>query len=170
MAFRQVELTEEELKAGSRAFKKFDAIGDKITAFFVGWESQQKDFKDGKGLQSIDVLVFWSKQDGEFEITPPDSLTKSINKAMRAPEAGGVNLRERAGHVVRMAFKATRDTGKANPAKVIGIEVDTAPAIPAGFVFPRGVKEAIFADGGVTRRQNNAPPPPEPQDDDDIPF
>lgn len=169
MAFRQVELTEEELKAGGRKFKKFEAIGDKITAFFIGWETQEKDFKQGRGLETVEGLVFWSKQEGEFEISPaPDSLKKSINKAMRAESDGGVGLKERAGHVVKMHFKATRDTGQTHPAKIIAIEVDTTPAIPAGFVFPRGVKDAAPAStGSASRQQNNAPPPVA---DDDIPF
>jgi hypothetical protein len=168
MAFRQVELTEEELRAGSRAYKKFTAIGDKITAFFIGWETQEKDFKQGKGVESVDVLVFWNRQDGEFEITPPDSLTKAINKAMRAESDGGVSLRERAGHVVKMMFKATRDTGQPNPAKIIAIEVDTTPTIPAGFVFPRGVKDAAPQWKEEGRQGVGLPPPP--ASDDDIPF
>jgi hypothetical protein len=168
MAFREVVLTDEEMKSGGRKFKKFEAIGDKHFGFFIGFETQRKDFYDGKGERELELLVFWTRQDGEFEITPPDSLVKGIRKAMLPESQGGMGLRERAGHVVRMAFKSTKDVGKQNPMKLIGVEVDTSPTLPPGFAFPPNVKAS--SPPARTSSGFDYGPPSGSNRDDDIPF
>lgn len=161
MAFKKVELTEEEMKSGGRAFEKFDAIGDSQIGVYQFTERKEKEFPDGK--KTVTLHVFWrpanpakpDKKEGDFEITGTYHLDKSIEKAKKAPSDGGLGLDERAGHLVKMTWTSNRDTGQSSPMKVFDVQVDTDYPTNPKAKLPPGFKSGA----------KNQPPP-----DDDVPF
>lgn len=155
MAFKKVELSDEEMKSGGRAFEKFSAIGDSHLGVYQFTEKQTKDFPDGK--KTITVHVMWrpanpakpEQREGDFEITGTYHLDKCIEKARNE-----LGLKERAGHLVKMKWESNRDTGQSSPMKVFDVQVDTDYPQNPKATLPPGLK------GGAN------PPPP----NDDIPF
>jgi len=157
MAFKRVELTEEEMKSGGgRQWKKFDAIGDSALGFLVKKEKATANYKDGP--KEITKWIFYGKLAGrptpeEFEISPPTDLEQRLEKAER--EQG---LLPGVGHLVKMSFTQTRPIeGRTDPKKIFTVEVDTeykpANPLPASVMWAK-------SSSGTTK------PPPE----DDIPF
>lgn len=162
MAWKTIELTEEEQKAGGgRPFKKFNAIGDEALGFYVKKEETTANYKDGPKKET--VYVIYGKhvdQNGvtsnrEIEITPPQDLKKKLEKAERE---GG--LAPGMGHLIKMKFTSTKTIeGREDPMKLFTVAVDTdfKPTNP----LPASVTWAKSAAA------NTAPPPAA---DDDIPF
>lgn len=153
MAFREVVLTDEEMKSGGRKFKKFDAIGDRHIGILLAVERTTKTFRPEEGAKTFNTYVFWNKVDGEFEISPaPTDLDKRLTKAMRPGSEGGQGLAPAKNHLVRMAFVSTTDTGQSSPMKVFKLEVDTEFVPPAGSMPPKSGQR------------------PTPSLDEDVPF
>lgn len=167
MAFKEVQLSEEEQKSGLRKFRKFDAIGDKHVGLLVKVEQQTKTFKAEEGPKTFAVYVFWDAVEGEFEITPPTDLDKKLKKAMRPGSEGGLDLVPGRGHVVAMKYDSTLAiSGRSDPMKLFKLLVDTAPTP----TFLRQNKmgdpppSVLHALGGGATGQKA------PDEDDDIPF
>jgi hypothetical protein len=172
MAFRQVELTEEEMQQSGKRYEKFDAIGDTVTGVLVKKESVTKTFKVEEGPKTFDAYHFYGPKRGDakaplhFEISPlPYDLDRKMKKAMRPVAEGGMGLEPGKGHLVQMKFSSTLlIEGQANPMKVITLAVDTEfkpqKPLPADVVWAKD------------KRQTSAPPPAgaQPDYDDDIPF
>lgn len=173
MAWKTIELTEEEQKAGGgRPFKKFNAIGDEALGFFVKTEKKTANYKEGPKEEMI--YIFYGQhadQNGvkttrEFEITPPMDLKKKLEKAERPADGtpeGGVGLAPGMGHLVKMKFTSTKAIeGREEPMKLFSIAVDTEfkpqNPLPASVTWAKHAKSAAA---------NTAPPPAA---DDDIPF
>lgn len=162
MAWKTIELTEEEQKAGGgRPFKKFTAIGDDALGFYVKKEKQTANYKDGPKEEM--VYVFYGQiadQDGvkttrEFEVTPPQDLRKKLEKAER--EAG---LAPGMGHLVKMRFSSTLEIpGRTDPMKLFTTAVDTdfkpQQPLPASVTWAKSAEKRPQHAGGS---------------DDDIPF
>lgn len=160
MAFKTVELTEEEQKGnGGRKFKKFEAVGDKMLALFVKTEKATANYSDGP--KEVTKYIFWNRTDGEFEVTPTTDLDKKLKKAMKPESDGGFGLAPGLGHLVKIAFASTLPIeGRADPMKIFSVAVDTAPEAQFHAGAPA---EVLSAKTG--RQAKNAPPP-----EDDIPF
>jgi hypothetical protein len=170
MAWKKVELTEEEKKAGSgRPFKKFEAVGASALGFFVKTEPQTKTFNPAEGPKAITAYIFYGEvvsQDGvkttrEYEVTPPYDLERQLKKAMRAESEGGYGLTAGMGHLVKMKRTGSQDTGQASPMGLfeLAVDIEFKPAKP----LPASV---VWAKSSAS----NPPPPMSAQDDDDIPF
>jgi hypothetical protein len=158
MAFKKVELTEEEQKgSGGRKFKKFDAVGDKALALFVKTARETANYADGP--KDVTKYIFWNRTDGEFEVTPPMDLEQKLKKAMRPESEKGFGLEAGKGHLVKMVFTHVQDIpNSTNKKKVFDVEVDTAPDV----AFHKGAPpEVLHARNGST---------PASDEDDDIPF
>lgn len=159
MAFKKVELTEEEQKgSGGRKFQKFDAPGDKALALFVRTEKGTANYGDGP--KDVTKYIFWNRTEGEFEVTPSMDLEQKLKKATRAEADGGFGLEAGKGHLVKMTFTHTQDIpNSTNKKKIFDVQVDTAPDAQ----FHKGAPaEVLFAKAGGAKN----PPPP----DDDVPF
>lgn len=160
MAFKTVELDEDELKGGSgRKFKKFEKVGDKLLALFVKTEEGTANYSDG--VKKVTKYIFWNRTEGEFEVTAPTDLDKKLKKAMKSESDGGFGLASGLGHLVKIAFASTLPIdGRTDPMKIFSVAVDTAPEAQFHTGAPA---EVLFAKGG--RPAKNTPPPEE-----DIPF
>jgi hypothetical protein len=167
MAWKKVELTEEEKKAGGgRPFKKFSAVGDSALGFFVEIEEQSKTFNAAEGPKIVTAYIFYGEvvgQDGvkstrEFEITAPYDLDRQLKKAMRPESEGGYGLVAGMGHLVKMKRTGSQDTGQASPMGLFEVAVDTEfvakSPLPASVVWAK----------------SRAPAPNAPAGGDDIPF
>lgn len=165
MAWKTIELTEEEQKAGGgRQWKKFEAIGDSALGFFVKKETATANYSDG--AKQVTKWIFYGKctdQHGvaanrEFEITPPMDLEKKLKKAERE-----MGLAEGLGHLVKMTFTSTLAIeGRDDPKKIFTVAVDTdfKPQNP----LPASV--TWFRQRGAEKSPEKPPYNP----DDDIPF
>lgn len=130
MAWKTIELTEEEQKVGGgRPFRKFNAIGDEALGFYVKKEKKSVSYRAGEAPKEETIYVFYGQhadQNGvkttrEFEITPPTDLKKKLEKAER--EAG---LAPGMGHLVKMKFTSTLAIeGREDPMKLFTLAVDT---------------------------------------------
>ena len=158
MAFREVELSEEEKKGGGRKFKKFSAIGDAVLALFVRTEEDTVNYSDGP--KRVTKYIFWNRTDGEFEVTPDTDLAKKLKKAQRPESEGGFGMAEGLGHLVKAKFASTLDTGQASPMKVYSLAVDTSPDPK----FLTGTPSTVLFAKQSSR------PDARPAPDDDIPF
>lgn len=161
MAFKKVELTEEEQRGnGGRKFVKFEAVGDKALALFVKTEKSVANYVDGP--KDVTKYIFWNRTDGEFEVTPVTDLEQKLKKAMRPESDEGFGLEAGKGHLVKMVFTHTQDVPNQpnKQKKIFDVQVDTAPDA----AFHKGAPpEVLFAKTGSQAK--NAPPP-----EDDIPF
>lgn len=171
MAFRQVELSEEEIQQSGKRFEKFEAIGDTVTGVLVKRENVTKTFKAEEGPKTFDAYTFYGPKRGDskaplmFEISPlPFDLERKMKKALRPVADGGMGLKPGKGHLVQMKFSSTQDTGQASPMKVFTLAVDTEfkpqKPLPADVVW--AVKSGSTSSAGAAQSK----PPP----DDDIPF
>lgn len=174
MAFRQVELTEEELQQSGKRYEKFDAIGDNPRGVLVKVETRTKTFDPAEGPKTFDAYTFYGPKRGDpkaplmFEISPlPFDLDRKMKKAMKPESEGGLGLTPGMGHFVDMKFVSTLApsggaTPNANPMKVITLNVDTEfkpqKPLPADVVWAKGK-----APMGGSQSASNAA-------DDDIPF
>lgn len=166
MAFREVVLTEEEQKGGGRPYKKLEAIGDSAVGFLVAVETQTKTFRIEEGPKTFKAYVLWGRLDGkvcEFEVTGSYDLDRKMAKALKpfdgSPD-GGLGLQEGMGHLVRMKFSSTLNTGQTSPMKMFIVAADTEfkPERP----LPASV---TWAKQAAPRDADRKPPA-----DDDIPF
>lgn len=160
MAWKTIELTEEEQKTGGgRPFRKFNAIGDDALGFYVKKETKTVNYSTGAKEETI--YIFYGqiadqhgvKSTREFEITPPQDLRKKLEKAER--EEG---LAPGMGHLVKMKFSSTlKIEGRDDPMKLFAVACDTEfkpqQPLPASVTWAKS--------GGA---------PPKPAADDDIPF
>lgn len=167
MAWKTVELSEEEKKAGGgRPFKKLAMIGDTALGFFVKEEKKTVNYSNGSKEETIYVLYGQhTDQHGvastrEFEVTAPYDLKRKVDKAQRPPAEGGFGLAPGLGHLVKFKFSGTQKIdGRDEPMKIVDLNVDTEPDLK-GRTLPASVTWA--------KSKTNAPPPPAA--DDDIPF
>lgn len=159
MAFKKIELTEEEMKSGSgRQWKKFVAIGDSAVGFFVRKETATANYNDGP--KEITKWIFYGKLTGrpspeDFEITPPSDLKQRLEKAEK--EEG---LLPGAGHLVKMTFAKSRVVeGQTDPKKIfeVAVELEFKPQnpLPASVVWAKTAKGSSSGSGSG---------------DEDIPF
>jgi hypothetical protein len=173
MAFRTVELTEEELQQSGKRYEKFDAVGDRHRGVLVRIVSQTKTFNAAEGPKTFDAYIFYGPKRGDakaplmFEISPlPTNLEQKMKKALRPVSEGGFGLAPGKGHFMDMNFTGTRAIeGQANPMKIINLDVDTEfkpqKPLPAEVVWAQGKTPPASSGSGASAR-----PPP----DDDIPF
>lgn len=150
MAFKEVVLTEEEQKGGAK-FKKFEAVGDTIIAVLVRVEQVTKTFNASEGPKTFTKYLFYSKNDGEFEVSPaPTDLERKLKKAMRAESDGGEGLEPGMGHLVKMKFTGTQDTGQTSPMKLTSVAVDKdfkpLTPLPASVVWAKQKTGSSYTD------------------------
>lgn len=113
MAFREVELTEEERAAMGTRYKKFEAIGDRIAGLFVSVQDRQGKF----GPET--VYTFRTKNEqGQVEDIALSS-GGNTDAAIKLSKAG-----LKPGNKVIVAFTGTRDVGKTSPMKLFKVQVD----------------------------------------------
>lgn len=148
MAFKPVELTEEERKALGGKFWKPKAIGDKLLGFFVEYRRREHDFGDGHGPKTLHSYTFQNKE-GEITHDANPDLHAKLQKAMKPVSAGGMGLEPGKRHACAMTYTHDVDTGQASKMKGFRLEVDTE-----------------FGKSAASPK----PPPPPPPADDDIPF
>jgi hypothetical protein len=156
MAFKSVELGDEDLKSNRRPYEKFIAIGDKHLGVWCRTEKQTKDFGRGKGPQDVNVHVFWrpAKGDqpaGEFEITGSWGLDAAVKKAKEQ-----LGLEDDAGHLVRFTYTHNIKGSNGGDIWAFKAEVDTDYPKNPQAKLPPGLK------GGAKSQP--------PDEDDDIPF
>lgn len=154
MAFKTVEVDEEDLKSNRRPYERFSAIGDKHLAVWCRTEKQTRDFGRGKGPQEVSIHIFWrpAKGDqpaGEFEITGSWGLDAAVRKAKEK-----LGLLDDAGHLVRFTYTHNIPGSNGGDIWAFKADVDTDYPNSPGAKLPPGVGTA-----------KNTPPP-----DDDIPF
>jgi hypothetical protein len=168
VAWKTIELTEEEQKAGGgRPFRKFNAIGDDALGFYVKKETKTVNYKDGPKEEAI--YIFYGqiadqhgvKSTREFEVTPPQDLRKKLEKAERPADGtpeGGAGLAPGMGHLVKMKFSSTKQIeGRDDPMKLFTVATDTE------------FKPQQPLPASVTWAKSNAPAS-KPAPEDDIPF
>lgn len=115
MAYREVELSEEEKAAASTSYVKFNAIGDTFVGVFLKWAEVPGKF----GPQS--TWYFKTK----------DSAGKIVEMALSAPTDADKKLKKAAlkpGWRVKIQYAADQDVGKASPMKIFKVWFDDAPA------------------------------------------
>lgn len=156
MAFKTVELDDEDLKSNRRPYEKFTAVGDKHLAVWCRTEKQTKDFGRGKGPQEVSIHVFWrpakgEQPAGEFEITGSWGLDAAIKKAKEK-----LGLQDDAGHLIRLTFTHTSKGSNGGDIWMFKADVDTDYPTNPQAKLPPGLK-----DGAK---------PSAPDEDDDIPF
>lgn len=144
MAWKTVELTEEEQKSGGgRPFKKFNAIGDTVLGFYVKKEKTTANYKDGPKEETVYIIYGEHvdqngvKSDREFEVTPPQDLKKKLEKAERE---GG--LAPGMGHLIKAKFASTLAIeGRSDPMKLFALAFDTEfvpkKALPASVTWAK---------------------------------
>lgn len=141
MAFKKIELTEEEQAAGNTNFHKFDQPGDKFSGVFVSVSEE-----DGKYGKRKNYKFKTRNAEGaiiEAVITPPTDLDRKMRKVQWKP-----------GYRVKITYTHNQDIGKESPMKVFDLEVDDAPPAPKA-AAPKPLPP---------------PPPPAADELDDIPF
>lgn len=113
MAFRDVELTEEERAALGAKFKKFDAIGDRVGGLFV--KREERNGRYGK------ETVYTIRTKNEAGVIEDISISSGGNSdAVLKLEKAGLKQ----GNKVIVAFTGTRDVGKQHPMKLFKVQVD----------------------------------------------
>lgn len=140
MAFKKIELTEEEQAASNANFHKFDQPGDKFSGVFLSVTEE-----DGKYGKRKNYKFRTRNAEGaivEEVITPPTDLDRKMNKVQWKP-----------GYRVQITYTHNQDTGKATPMKIFDFLVDDAPAAKA-----------------APKPPPPPPPPPGADELDDIPF
>jgi len=116
MAFREVELSEEERAAMSQKFFKFNAIGDRLAGVFVS--SRMASGKFGEQREYL-----FRTKDGQVALTPPTDAAKKLEKIGLKP-----------GWKVLITYDQDIDVGKEKPMKhfkVLFEESIAPPAAPA---------------------------------------
>ncbi len=113
MAFREVELTEEERAAMSGAYFKFSAIGDRLVGRFISTRPSTGTYsKPGQ----LDYIIRHKNAEGAIEdvtLTPPADLAAKLKKAQLKP-----------GWKVSITYASDHDVGKESPMKVFKLLVD----------------------------------------------
>lgn len=141
MAFKEVELTEEERASAGAKFFKFEAIGAKLTGRFVRTQPQTGQYAKAGAVD----YVFRTKEPSgaivEVVLNPPADLSLKLKKAALTP-----------GRAVAMTYERDLDVGKESPMKIIKLLVDDTPMKPAPAAAPPKA------------------PPPAPAPEDDIDF
>lgn len=118
MAFREVELTEEERAAMSGAYFKFNAIGDRIVGRFISTRPSTGTF--AKPGQLDYTIRHKNAETGAIEdvtLTPPADLAAKLKKAQLKP-----------GWKVSITYSSDVDVGKESPMKVFKLLVDDSDA------------------------------------------
>lgn len=165
MAFKKVELDEEDMKSSGRAFEKFSAIGDKRSGVWLRTEKQTKTFNPAEGPKTVNVHILWwpggARVPGgevrpaeDYEITGYWGLDAAIEKAKKPESEGGLGLKDDAGHLVRLTYAKDLPTAK-GAARMFTVEADTEYPTNPKAKLPPGFK------GGAK---------PAAPDEDDIPF
>lgn len=120
MAFREVDLTEEERAALSGTFFKFNAIGDRLLGRFIGTRPSTGTYaKPGQ----LDYTFRHKNAEGVVEdvtLTPPADLALKLKKAALQP-----------GWKVSITYASEVDTGKESKMKVFKLLVDDSDGAAA---------------------------------------
>lgn len=82
MAYKEITLTEEEQKAGTGNFVKFEAIGAKFAGVFVKVTKRNANFNGRE--REVNDYTFKTK-DGEFVLNAPFDLERKLRKAALRP-------------------------------------------------------------------------------------
>ncbi len=147
MAFKDVELTDEEKAQLGMHYVKFNAIGDKFLGKVIGTrQSVGKFAKPG----DIDYVVKTKNAEGavvEMLLTPGGDLAPKFKKA---------NVR--AGFKLRIEYVSDRDVNKESPMKVFKLQVDDSEA---------GAATAAPAPAAAAAKPA---PAPAPAAEDDIDY
>lgn len=138
MAFKEVELTEEEKAAMSQSFFKFENIGDKLAGRFV--KTVPASGKFAKPNQ-VDYVFKIKNTEGVVVETTMGGNADAAMKLKKAIEKGDL----KPGYAVLITYIADLDVGKENPMKQFKVLVDDTPPKNAA-----------------------PPPPPQPADDIDF--
>jgi hypothetical protein len=120
MAFKEIELTEEEKAALGSDFYKFTAIGQKLVGKFVRTQAQSGQFAKA---HLIDYVFKMKNEAGavvEAVLNPPTDLGQKLKKAALKP-----------GHAVMITYASDLDVGKESPMKIFKVLVDDSPAAGA---------------------------------------
>lgn len=133
MAFREVELSDEERAAAGARFKKFEAIGDRIAGLFV--KQEERDGRFGRET----VYTFRTKSEA--------GLIEDVSLSSGGHTDADMKLKKAAlkqGNKVIVAFTGTRDVGKTNPMKLFKVQVDDSvtPLPPLAAPKPANPKPA----------------------------
>lgn len=125
MAFREVDLTEEERAALSGSFFKFNAIGDRLAGKFLSTRPSTGTYaKPGQ----LDYTFRHKNAEGVIEdvtLTPPADLAAKLKKAALQP-----------GWKVSITYTSDLPTGKESPMKVFKLLVDDSPAAAPAAAAP----------------------------------
>lgn len=118
MAFREVDLTEEERAAMQGAYFKFNAIGDRLMGRFLSTRPSTGTY--AKPGQLDYVFRHKNAETGAIEdvtLTPPADLVAKLKKAGLKP-----------GWKVSITYASDLDVGKESPMKIFKLLVDDSPA------------------------------------------
>lgn len=119
MAWKDVELSEEERASMAQKFYKFEAIGQKLYGRVVRIVPQTGQYAK-PGMHDF-VIRTKNTETGEIEevvLNPPTDLAALLKKAGVAPN-----------HAIEATYASDRDVGKASPMKCFKLRVNTeAPA------------------------------------------
>lgn len=144
MAYKEVELSEEEMKSAGAAYVQFKAIGDKLIGRFLGTQPTTGKYAKAGENDYRFKTVNEKKEVVEVLLTPATNCRMKLEKAEKNGEL-------RIGSKVLISFDSEQDIGKQSPLKIFKVAIDNSPP-PAGAVAPK------------------PPPPPPPPAADDIDF
>jgi hypothetical protein len=117
VAFREIELTEEERGALGAKFVKFDAIGDRLAGRFL--RSEERDGKFGR-----ETLYHFKRKTEAGQLEEVVLSSGGNSDAVQKLRKAGI----KPGAAVLITFTATIDVGKAHPMKLFKVLVDDSPA------------------------------------------
>lgn len=113
MAYKEIELTEEERAAAGAKFFKFGAIGDKLVGRFIRTQPTTGTYAKAGQLD----YVFRTKA-GDVSLSPPADAALKLKKANLKP-----------GNAVMISYERDQDVGKESLMKVFRVLVDDSPAV-----------------------------------------
>lgn len=84
MAYKEIVLTEEEMKAGNSSYVKFDAIGTKFAGIFLSTATREVTFPGQTKPRTVTDYQFKNKE-GVHTLSAPYDLDRKLKKAALKP-------------------------------------------------------------------------------------
>lgn len=127
MAFKEVELTEEEKQAmtSGGSFFKFNAIGDRIAGVFLRTQPRTGQYAKTGQLTYVFKAKNAEGQVVELLCDPPTDAAARLKKAQELKDGDALKLVP--GKKMILTYVSNQDVGKESPMKIFKLQVDDAP-------------------------------------------
>lgn len=163
MAFRKVEVSEEERKAMGQSFISLDNIGDRFTGRLVKTQPQTGPYAKP---DRVDYVFKYANPPPNAPGHRPELAVKAVAEGI-LKSYGDVAMKlkkanVRPGWIVRVTKTGDLDIGKDNPMPTFDVEIDDTP--------PHSAQGQAAAPAPAPKPAPKPPPPPAAEPTDDIPF